>query len=114
MAIFREIPPSELVIKVLESFGLKSLEDASWFCKSTIRLDILERILPELEPYYIPCKALHLHEDISPSTAITILRHVIKPYQVKLHSAERGRYSVKTVWYQLFSDKIHNLTIEFN
>ena len=105
--IFRNPPPLEIVLQVLEAFGLtKGLNDSSWFSKASIKLDALEKVLIELEPYYMPCKAeLYLYSTLTHLTAITILRQVIKPYGVSLKMKERGRYSVKTLWYHLSFDK---------
>jgi len=95
--IFRINPPSDLVKELISAFGLKGLDDAGWFTKEHVRLDILESILPELEPYYVPCKAEHLHKELTSLSAITILRQVLKTQGVTLKSSERGR----GMWYHI-------------
>jgi len=42
LTIFRKEPPLDIVLKVLEAFGLKGLGDVSWFTKPHIGLDGLE------------------------------------------------------------------------
>ena len=99
--ILRNQPPLELILKFLEGFGLKSLNDTSWFSKDNIQLDKVELILPELEPYYMPCKAHYIHDELTINSAITILRHLIKARGTKLSAREKARLGLKTVWYQL-------------
>ena len=117
--IFRQNPPLDIVLKVLLTFGLSSLYDASWFAKSHVRLDKLEEVLIELEPYYIPCKAKeYLYTSLTQIKAVTILRQILKVYDIHLQTSERGRGNVKTVWYHLdnksLSKDIPDGHIEFN
>ena len=116
--VFRKTPPEDIILKVLKAFGLTSLHDASWFSKSHVRLDLLEEVLLELEPYYIPCKARdYLYTSLTQIRAITILRQVLKVYDIHLQTSERGRGNVKTVWYHLnnsVSNEIPDGQIVFN
>lgn len=101
-SIFRREPPLELVIRVLAAFGLKSIDDASWFSKSHIRLDVLETVLIELDSYYMPCKAeIYLYKELTPLRAVTILRHVLKTRDIHLSTVEKARGGNKTIWYQI-------------
>jgi hypothetical protein len=100
--IFRREPPLELVIQVLAAFGLKSINDASWFSKYHIRLDILESVLIELDSYYMPCKAeIYLYKTLTPLRAVTILRHVLKTRDIGISTIEKARGGCKTIWYQI-------------
>jgi hypothetical protein len=117
--IFRKEPPLDIIVKVLEAFGLKGLGDASWFTKPHIRLDVLEPVLLDLEPYYMPCKAeIYLYNKLTPQRAVTILRQVLNARGIHLSTNERGSNGVKTIWYQIVSEKpsdVENLGhIEFN
>lgn len=104
--IFRKEPPLELILRVLEAFGLKSLNDASWFTRSHIRLDILEPVLLDIEPFYMPCKAeVYLYNKLTEQGAVTILRQVLHTRGIHISTNERGRNGVKTVWYQLVPKK---------
>ena len=115
-AIFRKLPPHELLLQFIGAFGLKGLDDASWFSKSHVRLDLLESILIDLEPYYVPCKArVYLHNDLTELRAITILRQVLKAHNVTLKSSERGRDNMKCLWYHIETTSIvADGCIEFN
>ena len=115
-AIFRQTPPHELLLEFIGAFGLKSLDDASWFSKSHVRLDQLETVLIDLEAYYVPCKArVYLHSDLTEQRAITILRQVLKAHGVSLISSERGRDNMKCLWYHIETPSIvADGHIEFN
>lgn len=100
--IFRKDPPIELVVLFLRACGLKSIHDYSWFSKKHIHLKEFEEVLPELEPFYIPCKAAeYLYKVITVNRAITILRQVLRVYNIGLTSKEITRNSEKNVWYQI-------------
>jgi hypothetical protein len=101
-ATFRETPPLDLLENLLLGFGLKSINDCNWFCKSQINLPHIESVLPELEPYYIPCKSKEfILCSMTHQKTITILRQVLNEHNIELKSIERSRNSVKTIWYQL-------------
>ena len=64
--LFRKIPPKNLVIQVVQTFGLKSLDDSSKFSKKKLKLiktvEAVNELKPQLEKYYLPCKArTYLH-----------------------------------------------------
>ena len=117
--IFRKEPPLDIVVRVLEAFGFKGLGDASWFTKPHIRLDILELVLLDLEPYYMPCKAeIYLYNKLTAQRAVTILRQVLNARDIHLSTNERGRNGVKTIWYQIVAEKPQDTEslghVEFN
>jgi len=101
-AIFREIPPIELVQRFLEGFGIQSLLTSGWFTKDHANICVLEEILPELEPYYTPCKALDLlHRTLTPENSITIMRQLLKAHSIQLQVNEKSRFGEKTTWYHI-------------
>ncbi len=105
--LFRETPPLELVERCIQTFGLTGLGDATWFSKQQIQLQQLSELLPELEPYYIPCKAEEfLHPPLTPTRAMTILRHLLRVNNAQLISTEKARGGSKSIWYQMNSKQI--------
>lgn len=107
--IFREIPPITLVTALLQTIGLTGLEDATWFSKQQIQLAKFEEYLPELEAFYIPCKAVdYLHKTLTPTRAITILRQVLRTQGAYLQATERSTGGAKTTWYQVLQDSKNN------
>jgi len=100
--LFRQIPPLELIHQILQTCGLQSIHDTTWFSKQHIQLHRFEDHLPQLEPYYIPCKAEeYLHDSFTLQRCITILRQILRPHQITLVSKEKTRLSEKEIWYQL-------------
>ncbi len=100
--LFREKPPLELVERFLQTFGLTTLGDATWFSKQQIKLFSFQELLPELEPYYLPCKAAeYIYGTVNEGRAITILRHLLRAYGAQLLSSEKSRGGQKSMWYQI-------------
>jgi hypothetical protein len=102
-ALFRKAPDLELVERFLQAaLGLRSLHDQAWFSRSMIRVHEAELLLPELEPYYMPCKAKDfLFPTFTPSRALTILRHLVRAHGYDLHAQERSNGGVKSLWYSI-------------
>ncbi len=100
--LFREIPPVSFVEQLLQTCGLQSIQDPSWFQKHQIQLEAFEELLPILEPFYIPCKAQeYLYTSFTQARAITILRQVLRVHNVNIVSKEKTCGSEKQLWYQL-------------
>ena len=105
--MFRKQPPIELVEQVFRSLKLGKLTEKRWFSKEDISLESLEEWLPDLEPYYLPCKAeRYLRKDLDRSRVITILRHLLKVHSIPLNVQERMVNGHKTTLYQVFYDHI--------
>jgi hypothetical protein len=103
-AIFRQIPPPELVDSVCKAFYLRNKEDLTPFTRSTINLDLLDELLPEIEPYYVPCKAeVYLYEPLTDSRALVIFRQLLKSQGLVLLSSEKTQGKAKVTWYQIRS-----------
>lgn len=117
--LFREAPPKDLLETVLQrTLRLKSLEDSTWFSKSSIALDELEVCLPQIEPYYMPCRAKEfLHSSITPARAITIIRQLLTVRGYELIAQEKTCGGIKGMWYQIAAPKFiagDEFTIEFH
>jgi hypothetical protein len=115
--IFRLNPPQELIEACLSSVKVHGLQDSTWFSKTCINLSQLEEYLPELEPYYLPCKAKeYIHKPLTPARGILILRQLLGTCGVKLVTQERSTSSVKGAWYQIQKTSILNepVTMDFS
>ena len=98
--IFREKPPTELLEKLIQA--CRTSQDNTWFQKSCILLSSVEELLPELEPYYVPCIFKdYTQSPLTQIKAITILRQVLKEHSMKLVSSEKTIHGVRGVWYQV-------------
>jgi hypothetical protein len=99
--IFREQPPLTLVEEFIKCLNLQGIDDSTWFSKSCIRLVEFEALLPELEPYYIPCKSEYVHNPLTQARAITVLRQLIHSHKRELIAQEKTCGGVKGMWYKL-------------
>ena len=114
--IFRTPPPKELVEASLKTMHLTGLTDSTWFSKSCINLQALEDILPELEPYYLPCKAKeYLHNPLTPARGLLIIRQLLDTQQIAVTKKERSCINVKEVWYQIQKGSVvdEQILVEF-
>tara|TARA_Y100000389_G_C17450600_1_gene514505 strand:- start:1703 stop:2101 length:399 start_codon:yes stop_codon:yes gene_type:complete len=119
--LFKKPPPLELIIKVINTFGLKSLEDTTNFSKKDLEIlntvDKLYELKPELENYYIQCKARTYLNDITPKNSITILRQLLRIFDRTVSSREKYIRGSKFVIYQVIPKdykKYRPVTIESN
>lgn len=103
MALFRAIPSVEFIDKILKSLRFSGIDDKRWFSKEDLPLDNLEEWLAQLEPYYLPCKAVrYIHGNMTKLRIITILRHILKVNNIELKVQERFICGKKTTIYQIF------------
>lgn len=74
-------------------------------------MQTLEIWLPDVEAYYLPCKAKRfLHDDFSKQRVITILRHLSPCFQVELKSQERVLNGKKMTYYMLSPSQFVDLS----
>jgi len=99
--LFRKEPSKELVENILNEVGLLGFHDLRWFSRDEIKLNTLETWLPEIESYYLPCKAKRFIHAWSPLSIITILRHLLNLYGYTLQKEERLYKGVKQMIYQI-------------
>jgi hypothetical protein len=97
-AVFREIPPLDLVERYLMAYSLHGIHDTTWFTKKGCSLGVVADILPEIIPYYTPCKA----EDsvLTYVSAFRILRHLLKAHGYHLKYLEKSCRG-KELWYHI-------------
>ncbi len=105
--LFRFIPPREVLMKLLNIFGLSGLDDNRNFTRhDMVKLNVLEEISNmknTLEEYYLPCKARTYLNDITYKNVITILRQVIRLYGHSVISREKYIKGDKFIIYQIIS-----------
>ena len=100
--LFRCTPPKEFVESILRTIGLIGLHDLRWFSKDELKVGEQDEWLPQLYPYYLPCKAKRfLHEALDCGRMITILRHILRPHGYDLHVQERLYREQKHSLYQI-------------
>lgn len=100
--VFRELPPPTLICELCTLWNLGGMDDSKAFLKESVHLDELQVLLPQLEPYYIPCKARDfLYSNLTPTRALTILRHCLKAHGRLLDSFEKSTHGKRLVWYRI-------------
>ena len=107
--LFRKIPPRELVIQVVQAFGLQSLEDDSKFSKKKLKLintvEAINELKSQLEKYYLPCKARTYLNGLTEKNVITILRQCTRIYGYRIVSKEKYMKGEKYILYRLDEDQ---------
>ena len=102
--VFRHVPPLDLMNAMCKACGLTDVHDSKAFLKESIQLELFQNYLPELEPYYVPCKARDfLLLPLTHARAIVILRHVLKAHDKLLDSFEKSMHNKRMVWYRILS-----------
>lgn len=103
--LFRQIPPKEICQQVLESFGIRDLNDTINFSRKDLEqiqcVERMELLKPMLCKYYLPCKARTYLNDLNEKNVITILRQIIKLYGFSVSSREKYIKGDKFIIYQL-------------
>ena len=105
--LFAKKPSEEIIINLLICFGLESLEDTKIFTKKDLKeinsLEEVNKLIPVLEDYYLPCKKKKYLNILTEKKIITLLRQFIKCYDYVLYSKEKYIQGEKYLTYQLMS-----------
>jgi len=99
--LFRKEPSHDFVESLLKEMGFLGFHDLRWFSRDEIRLTTMDNWLPDLESYYLPCKAKRFLHKWSDGTPITILRHILHSHGYDLQKEERLYKGGKTMLYQI-------------
>ena len=101
--MFRKEPSREVVEHILQELGFLGFHDLRWFSKDEIRLNTIDEWLPNLESYYLPCKAKRFLHNWTGATIITVMRHMLHCHGYTLQKEERLYKGVKQMLYQIQS-----------
>ena len=99
--IFRQEPARDYVDGILRELGLLGFHDLRWFSLDELSLKTLDDWLPELESYYLPCKAKRFLHEWTPASILTVLRHTLQCHAYHLVKEERLYKGLKQTLYQL-------------
>lgn len=103
--LFRKIPDKTVVIKILNLYGIKDIDDTHFFTKNNlIDLNTIENLNDNkelLSQYYIPCKFKIYFNDINLKRSIVILRQLLKVHNYTLLSKEKNKKGIKESIYQV-------------
>jgi hypothetical protein len=95
----------EVVNRIVEAFGFRSLNDRRSFSRSDLNklntVDKVKELKPLLEQYYLPCKARTYLNDLNEKNIVTILRQCIKTRGYTICSREKYLKGDKFIIYSL-------------
>jgi len=112
--IFRIQIEKRVVEELLIQIGFLGLHDRKTFTKYDIPKDKFEEIVVQIEPYYIPCKAVRFLYDLNEGKQITILRHLLRAVGYDLLVQEKIINSIKLTTYQIYNKVVlSDLTGEY-
>ena len=98
----------EMLRKLLACFELKGLHDMQMFSKNELvqrkTVDNMLALKPELEKYYLRCKAHIYLDNITLKKSITVLKQVLRLYDYYLVSHEKNINNKKVIYYQLIAE----------
>lgn len=119
--LFRNEPPTNLINKILNSFGVNGITDRREFSKFTITDESIKKMQPyleELKTFYINSKRDTYFDNLTCKKIITIIKQVVKPHKFKLVSKEKfiKEYNKKITTYtiQSLNPKRPNLSLSFD
>ena len=102
--LFRIKPDINIVNDVCKLFGLNNIYDTTPFTKEDLlRLDTINKLnnFELLKQYYIPCKYRKYFDNVNINRCITILRQLLKLYNLKLFRTEKFINSKKLLVYNI-------------
>tara|TARA_B100000123_G_C25472564_1_gene315481 strand:- start:12 stop:407 length:396 start_codon:yes stop_codon:yes gene_type:complete len=103
--LFCKKPDNFILVKVLECFDLKNLQDDKFFTRKILK-DIetvkkMTNIYNDLSEYYIPCKGKKYLTELNEKKAITVLRQIVKCFNYFVFSKEKYIKGEKNIAYQV-------------
>ncbi len=105
--LFKKIPDDQLLLDVLNLFGIKDLNDTHTFSKNEIKnLDVMNKILTlkdRLAECYVTCKFRQYFNFVEEKNLITLLRQILKTRNMNIVSKEKYLKGTKFLTYNLQS-----------
>ena len=105
--LFRKTPSEDLVLKIINAFGLNGFDDRRIFSRKQLKkintVDKINEMRPELEKCYLPCKSRTYLSELNNKNVITILRQCIKIYGYVILSKEKYSKGEKFIIYNIQS-----------
>lgn len=103
--LFKKIPSKELILKLVNLFGLHNFEDTRSFSrKELIKMDTVLKISllkDELDKYYLPCKARTYLNDLNEKNVVTVLRQCLRTQGYTVNSREKYLKGEKFIIYNI-------------
>ena len=107
--LFTKKVDTEIVLKLLECFGIHDFNEKKTFCKYDLMqnntVQKVNALKPELESFYLPCKARVYLEDMTEKREITVLKQILRLHGYYLASKEKNINNKKIIFYQMINEK---------
>jgi hypothetical protein len=104
--LFKNRPPQEKVLTILEYFNLNGFEDTKSFTKKDLAVFETVKKIDEnivlLEELYLPCKAKIYLTELNEKKCVTILRQLLKLFKYNLKSTEKYIQGDKMIEYNIY------------
>ena len=104
--LFKNRPPQDKVLTILEYFNLTGFEDTKSFTKKDLTMfDTVKKInenIVVLEELYLPCKAKIYLTELNEKKCVTILRQLLKLFKYNLKSTEKYIQGDKMIEYNIY------------
>jgi len=101
--LFKDKISEDIMLKVILAFGLKSINDETAFSKQDLinhnTVLYMNELKDVLLQYYLPCKAKIYLENLDESKCVTVLRQLLKLFQIKLISKQKYIHNKKSTIY---------------
>ena len=103
--LFKKKPSIELIEDIVKAIGLNDIYDTTFFSKHNIdqnnSIEKINKIIPNLEEYYLPCKRKIYLNNLNYKRVITILRQCLKVHNFLIKSKEKYIKGDKIIIYQI-------------
>lgn len=110
--LFKSKVDNNIFLSIINLYGLTDLTDHHEFsCDDLERWKTAEKmseLVPELEKYYLPCKANIYLRNLTPHKCVTILRQILKSFGIKLISKQKYISKKKTTLYSILKSSIRS------
>jgi hypothetical protein len=114
--LFKSLIPEDLFKSICECYGITNFITEYSFSKKEMdkmkTLENLNNYKDDLNQYYLPCKAKLYLNNLNHSKAITILRQILRLYNMTLLSKQKYIKQKKTTLYYI--SKISDNVIDIN
>jgi hypothetical protein len=114
--LFKANIPEDLFKKIYDCYGIKNLDTEYFFSKDDLiklnTVDLLANYKEELNNYYLPCKAKLYLNDMNVGKSITILRQLLRLFNMVLLSKQKYIKQKKTTLYYMI--KVNDEIDEIN
>lgn len=118
--LFKDRISEDIMLKVILTFGLKSINDETPFSKQDLTNNNTVFYMNELKDillqYYLPCKAKIYLDELDESKCITILRQLLKLFQINLISKQKYIHNKKSTIYFITKsteNEHHTIKVEY-